>query len=50
MNDELKAQIIELIKENLTIDVKNCTAFYEPDYKELYLKFDGEVISTIYLD
>lgn len=58
MNDELKEQILQLIAENLTIEVKTTSEYtggidgsgslYKDSHK-LQLCLEGEVISEVYL-
>lgn len=58
MNEELREQIVKLIKDNLAIDVKTESVYIgdlmggNPLYKESHtitLEFNGEVLSVIYI-
>lgn len=41
-----KDELISLLKEHLSIEIKRDYGFYSYDSYEVTLKFDGEVIST----
>lgn len=44
-----KEQLLEFLKENLTIEVKQTKGFYGEKHTEIVLSLDGERISSDYL-